>query len=224
MRLACIEDGYMTLPRPDNCPNINRVGEQKVRFGSLNHARKITDETINLWCKILAECSNSELILKSISFKHTKEQEEVIKRFEKYGIDRERLILLPYQDTYKIHLDAYNSIDIALDPIPYGGATTTAEAIWMGVPVICRKGNTMASNLAASILGSANCKQYIADDEENYIKIAKGIYEKGPRYRNDRLRFIEDIKKSALNQPRRVSKELENIYTCALLSKESIFA
>ena len=219
-QLAYLEKGYMTLPRPANCPSPNRIDSSRVRFGSLNHARKITEETISLWCEILKRCKDSELILKSISFKHIKEQMGMIKRFEKYNIPRERLILLPYQDTFKSHLETYNRIDIALDPIPYGGATTTAEALWMGVPVICKKGEAMASNLAASVVASANCQKYIAKNKSDYIKIAEKTYMDGPRTNTKRFDFIEKVKNSPLNQPRRVSENLENIYKAALVSKE----
>lgn len=218
--LANIEKGYMTLPIPDNCPIPKRGRNEKVRFGSLNHARKITESTINLWCKILASCEDSELVLKSISFKDKKEQQEMIKRFHKYGINNSRLILLPFQDAFDEHLEVYNSVDIALDPIPYGGATTTAEALWMGIPVVCKKGKTMASNLAASILASADCKEYIADNEKHYLEIAQSLFKKGPRSNQERKDLVAKVRNSPLNQPRRVSKGLENIYRSALLSKE----
>ncbi|WP_115131506.1 CDC27 family protein [Synechococcus sp. N26] len=220
--LAYVEKGYMTLPMPLNCPTPKRIGNNKVRFGSLNHARKITKDTINLWSKILMRCKNTELVLKSISFKHKKEQEEIIKRFTQCGVERSRLILLPFQDAFEAHLEAYNGIDIALDPIPYGGATTTAEALWMGIPVICRKGETMASNLAASVLASANCEEFIAEDGENYLKIAEALFKRGPRKNQERIDLVERIRNSPLNQPRRVSKELETIYRSAVLSKEEV--
>ena len=104
------------------------------------------------------------------------------------------MILLPYQDAFEAHLDAYNSIDIALDPIPYGGATTTAEALWMGIPVICKKGETMASNLAASVVASANCKEFIAENGKNYLEIAEALFKKGPRNNQERNNLVERVK------------------------------
>ena len=222
-KLAYIEKGYMTFRRPLGCPPLKRIGEKNVRFGSLNHARKITVETISLWCSILKECIGSKLVLKSMSFRDLKEQEHIVNRFIKCGLHPSRLILVPYQDTFEDHLEAYNTIDIALDPIPYGGATTTAEALWMGVPVVCKKGNAMASNLAASIIASANCSDLIADDEKEYVAIAKKLFDEGIRTVEKRENLVKKINTSPLNDPRRVSKGLEKIYSRALLSEEGSF-
>ena len=57
------------------------------------------------------------------------------------------------------HLQRYSEIDVALDPIPYGGATTTAEALWMGVPVVALAGEGMVGRLAASLLIHGNQRQ-----------------------------------------------------------------
>ena len=47
-------------------------------------------------------------------------------------------------------------------PIPYGGATTTAEALWMGVPVISLLGTGMVGRLSASLLHHAGL-EYLSE-------------------------------------------------------------
>ena len=74
----------------------------------------------------------AELALKSISFLEDAEKLRIRQRFEKAGLSGERLILLDWVEGGLNHLQRYSEIDAALDPIPYGGATTTAEALWMG--------------------------------------------------------------------------------------------
>ena len=72
-------------------------------------------------------------------------------------------------------LEIYSEIDVALDPIPYGGATTTAEALWMGVPVVALAGKGMVGRLAASLLIHGNQSQWVARNKGEYIKIASDL-------------------------------------------------
>ena len=58
----------------------------------------------------------------------------------------------------------------ALDPIPYGGATTTAEALWMGVPVVALAGDGMVGRLAASLLVHGDQSDCVANDVDSYKK------------------------------------------------------
>ena len=55
---------------------------------------------------------------------------------------------LPQQDSLAI----YNQVDLALDPHPFTGSTTTFEALWMGVPVVTWVGACHHSRVGRSIL------------------------------------------------------------------------
>ena len=85
------------------------------------------------------------------------------------GLEPDRLILLGWIEGGINHLQLYRHMDVALDPIPYGGATTTAEALWMGVPVVSLKGEGMVGRLAASLLHHAGLKQWIANSVDDYV-------------------------------------------------------
>ena len=148
--------GELPIPR--------RTANRHFRFGSFNHARKLTQQTIDLFCRVLEVNPEAELVLKSISFCEIAEQQRIRKRFERAGLASERLILLDWVEGGINHLKLYSEIDVALDPIPYGGATTTAEALWMGVPVVALAGEGMVGRLAASLLIHGNQKKWVANN------------------------------------------------------------
>ena len=81
------------------------------------------------------------------------------------------LILLDWVENGLNHLQRYSEVDVALDPIPYGGATTTAEALWMGVPVVALAGKGMVGRLAASLLIHGNKRDWVANSID-YVDIA----------------------------------------------------
>ena len=184
-----IDGGYMVFDSGGELPLPSRTAGHKFRFGSFNHARKLTQSTIDLYCKVLAMNPESELVLKSISFCEAAEKQRIRKRFEKAGLASERLILLDWVEGGLNHLKLYSEIDVALDPIPYGGATTTAEALWMGIPVVALAGQGMVGRLAASLLTYGNQKQWVAQNLDGYLQIASELAKEGPRDANARYKL-----------------------------------
>jgi predicted O-linked N-acetylglucosamine transferase (SPINDLY family) len=89
--------------------------------------------------------------------------------FENEGIETNRLILMGHSLTREQHFQMYNQMDIALDPYPYHGTTTTCEALWMGVPVITLEGQAHVSRASVSILNSIGLQDCIAKTPEDYI-------------------------------------------------------
>lgn len=206
-----INGGYMAF-EPGDLPIPERTNQAGFRFGSFNHARKLTPETVTLWCKVLNKTPNAELVLKSISFIEEAEQNRVRKIFADAGIDLNRLILLPWIEGGLNHLQLYREMDVALDPIPYGGATTTAEALWMGVPVVCLAGKGMVGRLSSSLLAAADCSKWIAKDQQAFINISAALAAKGPRDAAKRLKLRHKLMASPLADGKRLSKQLEKHY------------
>jgi predicted O-linked N-acetylglucosamine transferase (SPINDLY family) len=111
------------------------LSARAVHFGCFNHLAKMNDAVVAVWAKILRAVPGSRLLLQSLALQDPAIQRSVAERFGRHGIDAARLGLQPAQsrDDY---LAAYRRVDIALDPFPYPGGTTTLEALWMGVPVL----------------------------------------------------------------------------------------
>ena len=97
---------------------------------------------------------------------------DIIKRFEKQNIKKESLILKGESITRKELLKIYNEIDIALDPFPFQGNTSTCEAVWMGVPVLTLKGNSTVFHFGESINANLNMYDWIAKNRDEYISKA----------------------------------------------------
>ncbi|ABB25089.1 TPR repeat [Synechococcus sp. CC9902] len=215
-KLYKIRDGYMAMELKTEAVIKNTPLNRKFRFGCFNHSRKLTYETIRLFAKVMKENPESEIALKSISFSETEEQERIINLLNKNGISKKRVILMPYITDKIKHQEKYNEIDVALDPIPYGGATTTCEALEMGVPVITLKGEGMVGRLSSSILKYGRCEEWIGNNETEYINISVKLRKEGKRDEKKRIQLKAKLSKTDLTNQKRLSKQLEEAYLEAL--------
>jgi protein O-GlcNAc transferase len=96
------------------------------------------------------------------------------------------------------HLALYSRVDIALDSFPYHGTTTTCEALWMGVPVVSRLGDSHVSRVGASLLGAAGHPEWIARGDEDYIRIAADLASDPVRLAEIRARLRGELERSPL--------------------------
>jgi protein O-GlcNAc transferase len=148
---------------------------EPVTFGCFNYLGKITDATLGLWGRLLQAVPGSRLLLKGSGFGDPSLHGRFLGRMEKVGVDTGRVGLIERTATVAEHLALYRRIDIALDTFPYNGTTTTCEALWMGVPVVTRQGDRHVSRVGASLLRAAGHPEWIAADDEEYIRIAAGL-------------------------------------------------
>lgn len=142
-----------------------------VTFGSFNNLSKINDKVISLWSKILKSCPKSKIFLKAKRLDDSYLKEKIIDKFKENGINLNSIILEGSSSRSK-QLNSYNKVDIALDPFPYSGGVTSLEAIWMGVPVLTKKGFRFVSHTTESINHNSGMSDWVANDENEYVKKA----------------------------------------------------
>jgi predicted O-linked N-acetylglucosamine transferase (SPINDLY family) len=95
----------------------------------------------------------------------------LIARFAERGIDSARLSLNGRRE-YADLLAAYREVDIALDPFPFSGCTTTCDALWMGCAVVTLPGETFVSRQSASLVRRIGRDAWVANDTTDYIERA----------------------------------------------------
>lgn len=140
-----------------------------VTFGSFNNLTKVTTQVIALWARILQTVPDSRLFIKALQLKDEAVRSRLEAEFADLGIPAERLLLEGPIESRGGHLAAYQHVDIALDPFPYNGVTTTVEALWMGVPVLTLAGDRFLSRQGVGILNNAGLPEWVASDEDDLV-------------------------------------------------------
>ncbi len=164
-------------PAPDSGevePPRGGAGEPVV-FGSFNTPAKLSDFTLRLWARVLEATPGSRLLLKGHGFDEPETASEWRARLASCGIDPERVELVGRIASTGGHLALYARVDVALDPFPYHGTTTTCEALWMGRPVVTLAGAEHRSRVGVSLLAAAGHPEWIAPDAAAYVEIARAL-------------------------------------------------
>ena len=160
---------------------------------------------------------NSKLFLKDKRLEHQLGRDQVLSRFESFGISADSL-LLEGRSSREEYLSSYNRVDIALSPFPYGGGTTSVEGLWMGVPVITKKGSHYLSHLGESIAHNTNLSNWIAIDNEDYV--AKAIEHSSDLNALETLR--QNLRQELLKTPLYDLPRFANNFAKALLEMRGL--
>ena len=171
--LLRLPDGFLCFGPPDEAPPVAPAQpDRPLAFGSFNNLRKITPETIETWSEILRRTTPSTLFLKARPLADPATAARFRALFEAQGVDPARLAFRGAVAAPSEHLASYGEVDIALDPFPYNGTTTTCEALWMGVPVVTLAGNRHAGRVGASLLAQLGLTDNVAKSRESYVTLA----------------------------------------------------
>ncbi|GGF27624.1 hypothetical protein GCM10011611_37060 [Aliidongia dinghuensis] len=214
-RLVRLDGGFLCY-RPSGAapdvvpPPVSRNGF--VTFGSFNHPAKLSDATVACWARLLAQVPESRLLLKARTFEDASTCDYHRDRFATAGLAPDRLDLVSYIDDPQGHLAAYGRIDVALDPFPYNGTTTTCEALWMGVPVVSLAGDRHAGRVGASLLHRIGLDELVAEDGDGYAALAVALAGDGERLAWLRAGMRDRLRASVLLDETGFARSIEAVY------------
>jgi len=167
-------DSYVHLSVPDQPVVLEgspAARQGYITFGNFNNMAKMTDTVVALWARVMHAVVGSRLLLKSAQFKEAAVVQHTLARYAAHGITADRLMLEGPSPRVEL-LAAYNRVDIALDPFPYTGGTTTLEALWMSVPVLTLRGDRFMSRMGETLMRNAGLHDWIADDGDHLVHLA----------------------------------------------------
>ena len=130
--------------------------------------------------------------------------------FEAQGIAAHRLELISRTATRAEFLRLFERMDLALEPFPYNGGTTTCEALWMGVPVPTFPGATAVSRIGLSILTAAGLPELVAASPGDYVRLMAALSADLPRLAALRATLRERMQASAFMDAPRFARNMEH--------------
>ena len=177
-RLIRLDPSFLCYRPPMEAPAVAPPPSAEaghVTFGSFNATSKLNDEVIRVWSRVLDRVPGSRLVLKAHSLADAEFRADLASRFHAHGIDPARVEFLRATKALRDHLGTYARVDIALDPFPYHGTTTTCEAAFMGVPTVTRAGPMHHSRVGVSLLANLGLRDLVAQTEDDYVARAASL-------------------------------------------------
>jgi predicted O-linked N-acetylglucosamine transferase (SPINDLY family) len=197
------------LPEPGP-PPYRTAGS--ITFGSFNNLDKISPEVLDIWGRILARVPASRLLLKTKTLSQDRVRQAVLQCLASHDIAPERVEMIEWSDTLRQHFEGYRRLDVALDPFPYNGTTTTCEALMMGVPVIALAGDRHAARVSASLLARLELPVLIAASPVDYVERAVALAAHEPALNNLRASLRRRLITSPICDAAGYTRALEAAY------------
>lgn len=155
---------------PDAGP-LPALSEGRITFVSLSRVVRINDRVIRVWAQILSLVRNSRLVINSGDFADADTCAEFRARFEKYGIEGQR-VMLGYTSPPWYSLQ---HSDIGLDCFPHNAGTTLLDMLALGVPYITLAGRPSVGRIGSAPLCDIGHPEWIAKDEQDYVAKAVSL-------------------------------------------------
>jgi predicted O-linked N-acetylglucosamine transferase (SPINDLY family) len=139
--------------------------EKGIVFCCLNNNFKITPHVFDSWINILKNVPDSVLWIKG---GHESMERNLRGEVALRGVDTSRLVFAKHTALMQDHLARYGLADLFLDTFPFCAQTTASDALWAGVPVLTRVGESSMSRICASLLNAIELPELITKTQSEY--------------------------------------------------------
>ncbi len=194
-----------------DCPAVGALPASRnglVTFACMNSFSKVTRQALVAWGRILRRVPGARLVLHSDRSSHL---HSIQGKLTELGLDPARVEFVA-----KRPLDAYfaahNEFDIALDPFPHNGGTTTCDALYMGVPVVTLVGEHAVNRAGLSLLATVGLDELAAESIDGYVELATSLAHDLPRLAELRRTLRPRMQASPLMDAAGFVRDLEAAY------------
>ncbi len=178
-------------------------------LGSFNNPSKLNDRVLEVWGKILNTIPKSRLQIAAVS--PGRAQQRILSILERAGVKLERVEFIP-RLPYRDYLASITEVDIALDPFPYNGGTTSIDTLIMGVPVVTLAGDRSIARGGVSLLSNLGLTELIAATPQDYVDIVRQLADDPARLAALRSSLRDRVQSSPLMDGERFTRNLEALY------------
>ena len=200
-----------TPPPADTTPEVEPLPALRrgvVTFGCFQRLPKISDDVIGLWGEVFSRVPGARLLIQSVQTGRTKAVEQLLARLARVGIAADR-VTIRGPVSREAYFRSYGEVDIVLDTFPFPGGTTTCEALWMGVPTLTLRGETMLSRQGETMMRVAGLPEWVADDRADYVRKAVQLAADLPALARVRESMRSRVGKTALFDVQQFARRFE---------------
>ena len=199
----------ITSPAQVSCLPVLQNGY--VTFGAFHDHLKLNPFVFSLWARILNAVDRSRLIVKIPSAGDQGIVEWLLEQCQEAGLGRDRMEVIGWMP-HGHHLSLYDRVDMMLDAFPHNGATTTLEALWMGVPTVSLAGSLCVSRMGHLILSRTGLQAFVAMTPEAYVDKAVAFAHQPEALAQIRAGLRQALLASPVLDPGRYASELNRAF------------
>ncbi len=184
--------------------------DSTIVLGSFNNAMKLVPRTLQLWAKIMHSLPNAKLLIKAPSFDDPRIRQHFIDSLTALGVEQTRIELRGPCGLFEM-MQEYADVDIALDPIPYNGGTTSLQALWMGTPVITLQGENFVGRMGSSFLHALGYPEWVAQTEQDFVDIVVNLAQQPELLNELHQNLRSQVQQSSVGDIERYTADFEQL-------------
>jgi predicted O-linked N-acetylglucosamine transferase (SPINDLY family) len=213
-KIACLPNCYQVNDRKrvvsESGPTraAMNLPETEFVFCCFNNNFKILPDIFDSWMAILGQVEGSVLWLLE---DNARAAENLRKEAAARGVDPKRIVFakrMPLAD----HLARHRLADLFLDTLPYNAHTTASDALWTGLPVLTRTGETFAGRVATSLLNAIGLPELVTRRREDYERLAIELARQPDKLASIKEKLARNRLTTALFDTQLSTRHIESAY------------
>ena len=195
-RVARLPDSFLCYRPPADAP-VPRLPDGPLTLACFNNPAKFSRACLETWAEVLRQLPEATLLVKYWQSHSPAVQRRFLELFSALGVPASQIRFSPRLDRAG-HFALYNEAHLALDPVPYTGATSTLDALWIGCPVVTLAGDRYVGRMSASLLTAIGHPELIASSPEEYVEACVSLARDRIRLARYRSELRADVAASPL--------------------------